>query len=39
LGIFWFVARTHAEEEFLRTDPMYSAYMKRVRWRWFPGLI
>lgn len=39
LGVFWFVARTHAEEEFLRADPMYSAYMKRVRWRWFPGLI
>ena len=38
LGIFWFVARTFAEEEFLRKDPAYSAYMDRVRWRWFPGL-
>jgi protein-S-isoprenylcysteine O-methyltransferase Ste14 len=39
LGVFWFVARTLAEEEFLRKDPAYSAYMERVRWRWFPGLI
>lgn len=39
LGVFWFVARTFAEEEFLRKDPAYSAYMDRVRWRWFPGLI
>jgi protein-S-isoprenylcysteine O-methyltransferase Ste14 len=39
LGIFWFVARTLAEEDFLRTDPLYSAYMQRVRWRWVPGLI
>jgi protein-S-isoprenylcysteine O-methyltransferase Ste14 len=39
LGIFWFVARTLAEEDFLRADPAYAAYMQRVRWRWFPGLI
>jgi protein-S-isoprenylcysteine O-methyltransferase Ste14 len=39
LGVFWFVARTFAEEEFLRKDPAYSAYMGRIRWRWFPGLI
>ena len=39
LGIFWFVARTRAEEEFLRKDPMYSTYMTSVRWRWIPGLI
>jgi protein-S-isoprenylcysteine O-methyltransferase Ste14 len=38
LGIIWFVARSLAEEEFLRRDPAYSAYMQRVRWRWFPGL-
>jgi protein-S-isoprenylcysteine O-methyltransferase Ste14 len=38
LGGFWFVARTLAEEKFLRTDSAYSAYMDRVRWRWFPGL-
>jgi protein-S-isoprenylcysteine O-methyltransferase Ste14 len=39
LGAFWFVARSLAEEEFLRKDPNYSAYMQRVRWRWFTGLI
>jgi len=39
LGVFWFVARTLAEEEFLQKDPEYAAYMKRVRWRWFPGLL
>jgi len=39
LAIFWFVARTLAEENFLRIDPAYAAYMRRVRWRWFPGVL
>ena len=39
LGAFWFVARTLAEEEFLEKDPGYAAYRRRVRWRWFPGLL
>lgn len=39
LGIFWFVSRSFAEEEFLREDPAYSAYMQLVPWRWFPGLL
>jgi protein-S-isoprenylcysteine O-methyltransferase Ste14 len=39
LGIVWFVERTLSEEEFLRSDPRYAAYMQRVRWRWFTGLI
>ena len=39
LGIFWFVIRSLTEEEFLRADPLYSAYMQRVRARWVPGLI
>jgi protein-S-isoprenylcysteine O-methyltransferase Ste14 len=39
LAVFWILARSLAEEEFLRKDPAYSAYMRRVRWRWFPGLI
>jgi protein-S-isoprenylcysteine O-methyltransferase Ste14 len=39
LGIFWFVLRTLAEEDFLRADPSYTAYMRRVPWRWFPGVL
>jgi protein-S-isoprenylcysteine O-methyltransferase Ste14 len=39
MAIFLFVARTLAEEDFLRTDPSYAAYMQRVRWRWFPGVL
>ncbi len=39
LAAFWFVARSLAEEEFLGRDPGYAAYMQRVRWRWFTGLI
>jgi protein-S-isoprenylcysteine O-methyltransferase Ste14 len=38
LAVFWFAARSLAEEEFLREDPAYAAYMQRVPWRWFPGL-
>lgn len=33
------VARTLMEEDFLRKDPEYEAYMQRVRWRWIPGVI
>jgi protein-S-isoprenylcysteine O-methyltransferase Ste14 len=33
------VARTLMEEDFLRKDAEYAAYMKRVRWRWIPGVI
>jgi protein-S-isoprenylcysteine O-methyltransferase Ste14 len=39
LAIVWCVARTLAEENFLQKDPVYAEYMKRVRWRWFPGVI
>jgi protein-S-isoprenylcysteine O-methyltransferase Ste14 len=38
LGIFWFVLKSLAEESFLRSDPGYEDYMKRVRWRWLPGI-
>lgn len=31
--------KTFMEESFLSQDPEYSAYMERVRWRWFPGLL
>jgi protein-S-isoprenylcysteine O-methyltransferase Ste14 len=37
-GIVLFVARSLTEEQFLQRDPQYAAYMKRVPWRWFPGL-
>ena len=33
------VARTVMEEDFLRMDPEYAAYMQRVRWRWIPGVL
>ena len=39
LAVAWLVARTYAEEEFLQSDSEYSAYMKRLPWRWFTGLI
>jgi protein-S-isoprenylcysteine O-methyltransferase Ste14 len=26
------------EERFLREDPGYAAYLREVRWRWFPGI-
>lgn len=26
------------EEQFLREDAGYAAYLKEVRWRWFPGI-
>jgi protein-S-isoprenylcysteine O-methyltransferase Ste14 len=32
------VLKTHMEESFLSQDPEYAAYMRRVRWRWFPGV-
>jgi protein-S-isoprenylcysteine O-methyltransferase Ste14 len=39
LGIFWFVFRTLAEEDFLIQDSTYAAYVKRVPWRWVPGIL
>jgi Phospholipid methyltransferase len=33
-----FVAKTIAEERFLSQNPAYVAYMRSVRWRFFPGL-
>jgi protein-S-isoprenylcysteine O-methyltransferase Ste14 len=38
LGCLMYVIKTLMEESFLSEDPEYAAYMKRVRWRWFPGL-
>lgn len=30
--------KTFIEERFLRQNPDYAQYMKRVRWRWIPGI-
>jgi protein-S-isoprenylcysteine O-methyltransferase Ste14 len=40
LGVFWFIpVKSLVEENFLRADPQYAAYMQRVRARWIPFLI
>jgi protein-S-isoprenylcysteine O-methyltransferase Ste14 len=40
LGTFWFIpVKSLVEEDFLRGDPQYAAYMKKVRARWIPFLI
>ncbi len=40
LGAFWFVPiKSLVEEDFLREDPQYAAYMQRVRTRWIPFVI
>jgi len=40
LGAFWFIPlKSLVEENFLRADPQYAAYMKKVRARWLPFLI
>jgi protein-S-isoprenylcysteine O-methyltransferase Ste14 len=38
-AIFWFALKSLAEESFLKQDAGYAAYMERVCWRWYPGLI
>jgi protein-S-isoprenylcysteine O-methyltransferase Ste14 len=39
IGCGLWVVKTFMEESFLSRDPEYAAYMERVRWRWFPGLL
>jgi protein-S-isoprenylcysteine O-methyltransferase Ste14 len=40
LGVFWFIpVKSMVEENFLRADPQYAEYMRRVRARWIPFLI
>jgi len=40
MGVFWFIPiKSLVEENFLRADPEYAAYMQRVRARWIPFLI
>jgi protein-S-isoprenylcysteine O-methyltransferase Ste14 len=38
LGATLFYLRASLEERVLRTDPVYTEYMRQVRWRFFPGL-
>lgn len=37
-GCLLFVIKSFVEEQFLRDDPEYAAYLRQVRWRWFPGV-
>jgi protein-S-isoprenylcysteine O-methyltransferase Ste14 len=40
LGAFWFIpVKSLVEEDFLRTDPQYANYMRRVRARWIPFVV
>lgn len=39
LGIGWFLIKSIVEEDFLRTDPHYAAYLQTVRARWIPFLV
>jgi len=40
LRILWFIPiKSLVEEDFLRSDPQYAAYMRRVRARWIPFVI
>lgn len=39
IGMFWFVLKSFVEEDFLRADPQYAAYMNRVRARWIPFVV
>ena len=40
LGVFWFIpVKSLVEEDFLRADPQYTAYMQKVRARWIPFVI
>jgi len=39
LGTLWFLIKSIVEENFLRADPGYAAYLERVRARWIPFLV
>jgi protein-S-isoprenylcysteine O-methyltransferase Ste14 len=40
LGVFWFIpVKSLVEENFLRADLQYAAYMQKVRARWIPFVI
>ena len=37
-GVGLFIVKTFMEEAFLAEDPTYAQYMRRVRYRWIPGI-
>lgn len=39
LGILWFLIKSVVEENFLRSEPVYAAYLQRVRGRWIPFVV
>jgi protein-S-isoprenylcysteine O-methyltransferase Ste14 len=40
LGVFWFIpVKSMVEENFLRADPQYAEYMRKVRTRWIPFVL
>ena len=39
LGLFWFLIKSIVEENFLRADPQYATYLRRVRARWIPFVV
>jgi protein-S-isoprenylcysteine O-methyltransferase Ste14 len=39
LGILWFLIKSIVEENFLRVDPQYAAYLQTVRARWIPFVV
>ena len=39
LGTTWFLIKSIVEENFLRADPQYAAYLQTVRARWIPFLV
>jgi protein-S-isoprenylcysteine O-methyltransferase Ste14 len=40
LGVFWFIpVKSLVEEDFLRADSQYAAYMRKVRARWIPFVV
>ena len=34
-----FMIKSVVEENFLKADPVYAEYMRKVRWRWIPGIV
>ncbi len=36
--VLLFVIKSIVEERFLSDEPEYAAYLRRVRWRWMPGI-